>query len=126
MYHIITTYPGEKMTQAETCTQCGKKVYVYARTTAICDECIQRIFAELGDLDDILKKPSPEEEEDEVIYGSPEVETNFSDEYLIGDELDRACLKCSRKFIAIGKYTRICDACKESTPYKDEPVTIYQ
>ena len=111
------------MSRTVYCVECGAKVVVYAKQAAMCDDCIDEIWTKIKNFKPAIPKPPPKEEK---MYGSPDCDQSFCTKHLEKpDEFDRSCLKCSQKFKALGKFTRICDACKETNPYRDEPSTIY-
>ena len=105
------------------CVECGAQVIVYAKQSAICEDCVDDIWTKIKNFKPTIPEPSPKEPE---MYATSQCDQSFSTEHLEKPpEFDRSCLKCSQNFKALGKFTRICDACKETNPYRDEPLTIY-
>ena len=111
------------MSRAKYCVECGAAVVVYAKQTAMCEECVDEIWTKLKEFSPLV--PDCGDKEDEV-NSTTDIDQSFSTEHLERlPEVDRTCLKCAHKFKALGKFVRICDACKERSKHKDEPLTIY-
>lgn len=108
------------------CQECGSEIPRTRGSTAICNKCQEGIWKQLKEWQPILPQA---EKRDPKVYYVPEKTSNaqsFSTKHLEkGEEIDRTCLKCSKKFQTLGKFTRICDACKDNMEYTDEPLTIY-
>ena len=111
------------MSRTVYCIECGVQVLVYAKQSAMCEDCIDDIWTKIKNFKPTTPETLPKEPE---MYGSRDCDQSFSTEHLEKpDKFDRSCLKCSRKFKALGKFMRICDACKETNPYRDDLLTIY-
>ncbi len=112
------------MTRIKHCVECGAQVYVYAKSTAMCEDCVERIWTKLKEFGPLVPECGDKEEEEEIyIPPNRNISTNILEK---PPKVDRVCLKCSENFKALGKFNRICDACKERGKFKENLLTIYE
>ena len=116
------------VSKSTTCKRCFKEFFFGFREYSVCQECLKSVFDELGTIakerEVKLKIEKNEKKRQEL---KREKELAYSKHYKLrehlndqsfrpiepAEQINRVCLKCDKKFVANGRFNRLCVTCRE-------------